>query len=237
MAARLRTLPELEPFAGSLDAFFAEQPAIDAAQLFRDRVGSANYAEFLREQFGGRPGDERRLTGSHHELVRLPLTLIFTTNLDELIEMAFRHAGLDLRVSVTQPEFMTHRQHRPERHLVKLHGSIDQPETIVLTRDDYARSRRDRAEVFRYLGHELRYTKFLFVGFSLSDPNFGLLYDDACLAFDGALPSSYVVQGSPNPVKDAYLRSLGINTISLDWWEDLPQFLAAINPSPPATEH
>ena len=50
--------------------------------------------------------------------------------------------------------------------------------------------------------------RFLFVGFSLSDPNFGLLYDDARLAFDGALPTSYVVQGRPDPVKDAYLRSL-----------------------------
>lgn len=59
---------------------------------------------------------------------------------------------------------------------------------------------------------------------------FGLLYDDARLAFDGALPTSYVVQGRPDPVKDAYLRSLGVNTINLDWWEDLPQFLAAKNP-------
>jgi hypothetical protein len=68
------------------------------------------------------------------------------------------------------------------------------------------------------------------VGFSLTDPNFNLLYDDARLALDGALPPSYVVQGHPDPVREAYLRSLGVNTISLDWWEDLPTFLAAINP-------
>jgi hypothetical protein len=231
MQSRLHALPELAPFAESLQEFFAEQPAPDQAQLFRDRIGHPNYLTFLREQFASRPNDERRLTRSHHELTKLPLKLLFTTNYDELIEIAFRSAGLDLRVSATQDEFRAHAQQRPDRHLIKLHGSIDRPETIVLTRDDYAASRRERAEMFRYLGHELRYTKFLFVGFSLSDPNFALLYDDARLAFDGALPTSYVVQGRPDPVKDAYLRSLGMNTISLDWWEDLPQFLAAINPN------
>lgn len=232
MHQRLRELPEFSPFADSLDSFFAEQPAPDQAQLFRDRMGSANYVEFLRRQFASRPDDEHRLTRSHHELVRLPLKMIFTTNFDELIEVAFRRSGLALRVSATQEEFRFHAQEGPARHLVKLHGSIDRPETIILTRDDYAASRRDRAEMFRYLGHELRYTKFLFIGFSLSDPNFGLLYDDARLAFDGALPTSYVVQGSRDPVRDAYLRSLGVNTVTLDWWEDLPQFFTAINPAP-----
>lgn len=231
MKARMSTLPDFEQLEESLAAFFTEQPSIDSAQLFRDRIGEANYVDFLREQFGSRPGDEQHLTRSHHELVRLPLAMIFTTNYDELIEASFAHAGLPLRVSVTAKEFAAHRQERPERHLVKLHGSIDQPDTVVLTRSDYARSRRDRAEMFRYLGSELRYSRFLFVGFSLTDPNFGLLYDDARLALEGALPPSYVVQGSRNPVKEAYLRSLGVNTISLDWWEDLPGFLAAINPA------
>lgn len=230
MRNRLASLPDLEPFVPQLEAFFMQQPAIDAAQLFRDRIGEVNYVAFLREQFGTRHGDENRLTRSHHELVRLPLRILFTTNYDELIEIAFSTVNLPLRVSVTQAEFIPHRQENPTRHLVKLHGSIDQPNTIVLTRSDYARSRRDRAEMFRYLGNELRYSRFLFVGFSLSDPNFALLYDDTRLALGGMLPTSYVVQGHPDPINEAYLRSLGVDTISLDWWEDLPAFLAAINP-------
>jgi len=147
-----------------------------------------------------------------------------------LVEIAVTEARLSLRTSVTQGQFVAHRQERPPRHLVKLHGSIEQPDTVVLTRSDYARSRRERTEMFRYLGDEARYSRFLFVGFRLSDPNFGLLYDDARLALEGALPPSYVVQGHPNPIKEAYLRSLGVNTISLDWWDDLPSFLSAINP-------
>ncbi len=93
--------------------------------------------------------------------------MIFTTNYDELIETAFQRPGIALRVSATQAEFRSHAQERPDRHLVKLHGSIDRPETIILTRDDDAASRRDRAEMFRFLGHELPYTKFIFVGFQL----------------------------------------------------------------------
>jgi hypothetical protein len=161
MHARLRDLPEFEPFGESLETFFAEQPAIDSAQLFRDKVGTANHIAFLKEQFQTHPTDTGRLTRSHHELVRLPLRIMFTTNYDELIELAFSGSGQSLRVSVTPSEFMAHRQERPERHLVKLHGSIDQPASIVLTREDYARSRRDRADIFRFLGNELRYSRFL----------------------------------------------------------------------------
>jgi hypothetical protein len=81
-----------------------------------------------------------------------------------------------------------------------------------------------------YLGQNLRYSSFLFVGFSLMDPNFGLLHDEARLAMKDSMPASYLVQGRPNIVKEAYLRSMGVNTISLDWWEDLPIFLRLINP-------
>jgi hypothetical protein len=43
---------------------------------------------------------------------------------------------------------------------------------MVLTRDDYAASRKSRTEMFDHLADEVHYSSFLFVGFSLSDPNF-----------------------------------------------------------------
>jgi hypothetical protein len=41
--------------------------------------------------------------------------------------------------------------------------------------NDYARSRLERAEMFKHLAAEARFTTFLFVGFSLADPNFNLI--------------------------------------------------------------
>ncbi|WP_204081020.1 SIR2 family NAD-dependent protein deacylase [Mycobacterium riyadhense] len=215
----------------SLRAFFTEEGPLDCAQLFRQAVGDASYREFLLRQFDSSRNPFVRTTPSHTALVRLDLPLLFTTNYDELIEAAYREAGLQLRVSISEEQFRARRAERPPRHLVKLHGSIDQPETIVLTRSDYAAARVERAEMLSFLRSEMAETAFLFLGFSLSDPNFNLLHDDIRLVYGMNVPASYTVQGRRNVVKERYLRSLNVNTIWLDSWNALPDCLTRINPA------
>ena len=214
----------------SLRTFFIEEGPLDCAQLFRQTVGEANYREFLLVQFDSSRYPFVQATPSHAALVRLDLPLLFTTNYDELIEAAYLDAGLQLRASISEEQFKARRGEKPVRHLVKLHGSIDQPETIVLTRGDYARARADRKEMLSFLRSEMVETAFLFVGFSLSDPNFNLLHDDIRLVYGMNVPASYTVQGRRNPVKERYLRSLDVNTVWLDSWNALPDFLTRINP-------
>jgi hypothetical protein len=57
-----------------------------------------------------------------------------------------------------------------------------------------------RTETFEHLAHEVHYASFLFVGFSLSDPNFNLIRDDARLAMGGSMPASYLAQERPDPL-------------------------------------
>lgn len=204
--------------------FFTEEGPLDCAQLYRQTVGEANYRDFLRRQFDAGSHEFIRPTPSHQALVSLRLPLLFTTNYDELIEAAYLRASQQLRVSVNEAEFKTHRV-TSESHLVKLHGSIDQPETIVLTRADYAEARRERREMLDYLRHEMADAGFLFVGFSLTDPNFNAIHDDLRLVYGANVPASYSVQGRRNIIKERYLRSLDVNTIWLDGWNELPDFL------------
>ncbi len=220
----------------SLRTFFIEEGPLDCAQLFRQTVGEANYREFLLAQFDSSRYPFVQSTPSHAALVRLDLPLLFTTNYDELIEAAYLDASLQLRVSISEEQFTARRAEGPARHLVKLHGSIDQPDTIVLTRSDYARAREERREMLSFLRGEMVETAFLFVGFSLSDPNFNLLHDDIRLVYGMNMPASYTVQGRRNPVKERYLRSLDVNTVWLDSWNALPDFLSRINPGEPGGE-
>ena len=220
----------------SLRSFFIEEGPLDCAQLFRQTVGEANYREFLLSQFDAGRQPFIRTTPSHAALVRLDLPLLFTTNYDELIEAAYHEAGQQLRVTISEEQFKARRAERPDRHLVKLHGSIEQPDSIVLTRSDYAQARVDRKEMLGFLRTEMAETSFLFVGFSLSDPNFNLLHDDIRLVYGMNVPASYAVQGRRNPVKDRYLRSLDVNTIWLDGWNDMPDFLMRINPAVSAAD-
>ena len=54
----------------------------------------------------------------------------------------------------------------------------------------------------------------------------------ARLVYGMKLPPSYTVQGRLNPIKE---RSLGVNTVLLDSWNDLPEFLTRIHPAEPLT--
>lgn len=118
MRDRVSALPEFAEDADSVHRFFTKQDPIDCAELFRQTVGTANYYAFLREQFEATPHDAYHLTKSHHELAKLPLRTIFTTNYDELIELAFRSNGHDVRVSSTPGELIAHRQESERAHLV-----------------------------------------------------------------------------------------------------------------------
>lgn len=221
----------------ALTKFFRDEGALDCAQLFRQTVGEANYREFLQDQFDIHRHPFVQTTPSHEALVALQLPLIFTTNYDELIESSHAEAGVPLRVSADDDEFKARLAERPDRHLVKLHGSIDRPDTIVLTRDDYSRARSARREMLAHLRHDLARASFLFVGFSLSDPNFNLLHDDIRESLGMMAPVSYTVQGRHDPVKERYLTSLDVNTVWLDSWNDLPDFLQRINPEHMAASH
>jgi hypothetical protein len=85
--------------------------------------------------------------------------------------------------------------------------------------------------MFDHLAHEVHYASFLFVGFSLSDPNFNLIRDDARLAMGDNMPGSYLAQERPDPVVRGYLDSLEVRTIALESWNAMPLLLNAINPA------
>jgi hypothetical protein len=214
----------------SVERFMREQSPLDAAQLFRLRTADERYRDFLTEQFVTRPADGERLTPSHHELVALPVRELFTTNYDSLIELAFAREERELAVSTTPAEFLRVAVDHPDTHLVKLHGTWERPDEIVLTRDDYARSRLERAEMFRRLAERARFSSFLFIGFSLSDPNFSLIRDEARAVMGDAMPTSYLVQAPVDPVMREYLESLDVKVVELFSWNELPGFLHAINP-------
>lgn len=215
---------------GAIERFMREQSPLDAAQLFRLRSTVGRYRDFLTEQFITLPADSERLTPSHRELVALPVRELFTTNYDSLIELAFERQKRDLTVTTTPTEFLHAAVNHPETHLVKLHGTWERPDEIILTRDDYARSRMERAEMFRHLAQTARFSSFLFIGFSLSDPNFNLIRDEARAVMGDAMPTSYLIQERVNPVLRRYLQSLDVTVVELFSWNELPRFLHAINP-------
>ena len=113
-----------------------------------------------------------RTSLAHALLANLPVREVVTTNYDRLFELASQCAGR--RVAVLPHE----RTDPGGRWLLKLHGSIEHPEEIVLTREDYLRYRERRAALAGIVQALLITKHMLFVGFSLRDDNLHRIVDE-----------------------------------------------------------
>jgi hypothetical protein len=106
------------------------------------------------------------------QLAALPTREAVTLNYDTLYEKASRDMGQHLAVlpeEAVQPD---------GRWLLKLHGTVTRPDTIVLTREDYLGYGRGR-EALSALAKAMLLTRhLLFVGFGLADDHFHELMHD-----------------------------------------------------------
>jgi len=102
-----------------------------------------------------------------HQLVAsLPVTEAVTTNYDQLFEHAWTAADRAHRVLPWEAD-------ADERAwLLKLHGSVHHPGSIVLSRDDYLRFEGEGVALAGIVQAMLLTRHMLFVGYSLSDDNF-----------------------------------------------------------------
>lgn len=137
----------------------------DAATLLRRRLeaNGGNVAAAVKELVDKPP----HVSLVHQLLASLPVSEAVTTNYDCCFEHAWRDAG---RTDVAVLPKDTSRRRR--NWLLKLHGSVDDPERIVLSRDDYLRFESDGVALAGLVQAMLLTRHLLFVGYSLSDDNF-----------------------------------------------------------------
>ncbi|MGD8753063.1 MAG: SIR2 family protein, partial [Anaerolineales bacterium] len=127
LAGRIKIkLPEPEWVTG--------ETLIDAAQDYVNRQGPNSLIEFLKKRLDT-TGIEP--TVAHQALVKLPISLIFTANYDDLLERACREAGKRVHVMVSDQSIAFMRRNKDLVNIVKLYGDLNLPDTIVLTREQY----------------------------------------------------------------------------------------------------
>lgn len=110
------------------------------------------------------------LTENHKILARLPIDTFWTTNYDSLIETALKDAGkiVDVKHSVEQLPVSIHKR---DVVVYKMHGDASLPNQTILIKDDYEKFHLTRNDFFNALRGDLLTKRFLFLGFSFSDPN------------------------------------------------------------------
>lgn len=110
-------------------------------------------------------------TPSHLLISQLPITEIWTTNYDSLIEQDMPDAQVfteDTQLaSIAEPG---------RRRVYKMHGSLVPPSDIVITRNDYEQYPWTHPRFWALLQAQFLTRSFLFIGFSFTDPNMEVVF-------------------------------------------------------------
>jgi hypothetical protein len=221
----------------SIRGLITKGKLLDAAELSRRRMSPNNYIKFMQETFE-KPLFLRGKLRSHKILSELPFAAIVTTNYDQLLERSFEKSNKEIPVYTQNDSPSLGTLLQPLRNpdaqkpvfLLKAHGDLTKPETWVLTSDDY-RKIIMRNPAYRLLMRTLL-TQFsmLFVGFSLSDPDFQLLLQDVMDAFEGEMPDHFMLTPNLSCVEQEVLyRTYRVRVIPYGDWNKMPQILTEIN--------
>lgn len=150
----------------------------DYAQLagYFERVrpdARAWLVDWMRARFHADESEAlRRTSVQHRALAARAWRTIYTTNYDQHIERALREAGKEVTVITGLDDFA-----RPSPtgagacEVIKFHGDLDAPDSLILTEDAYFRRLSLESAVDQRLRADLLAHSFLFIGYSFRDVN------------------------------------------------------------------
>jgi hypothetical protein len=144
----------------------------DQASVIQRRLEPAQTLQQALEPFI----DRTTYALTHAHLASLPTREAVTTNYDRLFEEAVAAVDGPIAVLPYQPAGAG------QRWLLKLHGSIERNDSIVLTRNDYLSVPSRHSALFGLVQAMLITKHMLFVGYSLTDEDFHQLVYEVRLA-------------------------------------------------------
>lgn len=193
-----------------------------------------------------------------HALADLDFPIVITTNYDKLYEQALdqkaasqaqgQASTYDLSIyspSIYNPNDKSRvktldcsENPNPQRpYILKIHGDINKPESIVITEEDYIQFvlRMSDKHPYHPVGKNvltyLNKWTTLFIGYRLTDYNLRLLFKTLRWRMDAAqIPPTYAVDIDPDkPIRDVWENKRGYVTFIVeDLWDFVPRLYKSV---------
>jgi SIR2-like domain len=162
----------------------------DAADKILDLDGRRGLEEIILRYY--RVPDAFEPPPAHRMLAWLPVSLFLTSNYDQFIERCLEKEGRNPRVLVEDVDLV--RLARWQTPVVKYHGCVTKPETLVAATRDYEQLDRRRRLLSQYIASSLAGKCLLVVGHGLGDSDIAKLVTSICDSLGEYSPSIYVLR-------------------------------------------
>ncbi|MSP12234.1 MAG: hypothetical protein EXR62_04660 [Chloroflexi bacterium] len=184
---------------------------LSIAQHYQNQCGRNALIRYLRETLDS---GEKQPTAVHRLIGSFPISTIFTTNYDDLIERALVQIGRQSNIIVSDPEIAFWSSERIQ--IIKLCGDLQRPESIVITQRDFNTYFATHPRLVERLRTNLESMSPLFLGYSLQDPFFNQIWDRIGLDFGRLRRWGFSIHFEIDPLKGDDLRERGIHAIKIE---------------------
>jgi len=150
----------------------------------------------------------------HKAFCSIPFETVVTTNVEELLEIEYRSShGSVLAITEEQQLRLANLYGAPT--LVKLHGDLHHPASLVLSEKDYDNFALDKPLLVTWLANQLIAKTGVLIGYSLEDADLRQILALLASRLGRSGPSLYVIEVGADPVRvDRYERR-GVRVINL----------------------
>jgi SIR2-like domain len=167
------------------------------AEEMRERLGKDHFRRFMAEIFR-KPG--LKPTAAQMLLPQIPFAAALTSNYEVLLESAYTVAR------GAMPHVFTHEDYPElsaalrtgEFYVLKVHGTIDRIQTLVLGQSDYREVMHANLPYRQHLTTLFSSMTVLFLGFGLTDPDILLLLDELRVTFKDYTGKHYALMSIRN---------------------------------------
>jgi hypothetical protein len=222
--------PTLELTGDLPNGLFSPQLLLNVPQFYENRLGRRDLQNKIESLFSN-----KRPSRIHELIAELPTELFYTTNFDELLEDALRLCDRGSPAVIADEGDARDRVDYRGVQVRKLHGTLSSPRTLVLTRRDYATFSRESSLMLDALRRHLAEHAFLFVGYSLADPDFRAVFNEVLLMMGRMHQRHYMTVTDISDLEREDLRKQGLEAVDLSAWgtgndmtESLTRFLEAL---------
>ncbi|BBM82188.1 SIR2 family protein [Candidatus Uabimicrobium amorphum] len=167
LVAQLATAAQINEQAQNVDEM------LDLAAQCREKLGKYFTRELKRTLEKNNPTPSI----THYLLATFPVGTIVTTNFDTLLEQSL--------LRIKKAAFTIHSAFdvawapmKDQVNILKIHGDIDTPHEITLSKEDYDHYFQRRPALSALLKGLFLNRTFLFVGYSLRDPNLNIILQE-----------------------------------------------------------
>lgn len=204
-----------------IKALINKNDYLTACQLIKTRLGLHHWHETLEDVFL-RPNYNP--DAIHQAVFDLDLPIVATTNIDMIYDkfIAANYAGAAI-IKPYHDEAVGRyvKGDSSTRLVLKVHGSVDNLEKTIFTREEYAEARYKYSHFYELLSSLVSTQAFLFLGYSLADPDINLLLEEYARRFKSPFPHYLVTSDRPSDDLRAMFESnYSINILSYNLRDD-----------------